>query len=531
MSFLTPKMICLPQLCHDESIRAVRHKLLDQAGRDNQPKKEKDRPVTHLFMPLEETGLFLSISRQMYINSMRFWISWSRIKMYNFFWSTPPSVDKHKEIMWLFPGSQLQKIYEYPLSDTTFAEQRFCSHQTGSLEKLKEVPKWAPQTQDLIGKCEKRQLFLVNYEILKGCATKRNSHIPIVMGIFSCVESYKYNTECLSINGNTITPHTPGLWAYAKACFQVCDSIYFFIINRLCGSFLFLESIALYFSKNIPMTHPLYCLLKPLFYGMATSCHFAKNMILEWNGLITQLLPLSTEGVKKLVDFAFEKWSFEKTHFIHKTSQREILNTFGYAYCEDGKDLFHISHFFAIHVVNCIYKTDEDVSEDYELAKWLKETSDVNQGNVKDFPTEITTKKAMIGLVEHLHFLFFFDRHSIHEGIYDQMCFMPSFPMNVSELANHTLPHAPEEIFHLLGHEEKTLAQIHALYVFCNEMMKAPTWESNLMHPVLKQVMEKVDAFANSKKIALRDRLQYRMSPFRHYILKSKGFLVTSNDQ
>lgn len=519
-------MFELPQDLKNEDAKAARALQLEESQKDRVPQKEKGYPTRHSAVPLEEQNLFLATSRQLYINSIRYWISWARIGWYNLFWNSPPSIHKHHSTIWLFPKPQNDEVLKYPLEDSFFAKQRFCGPQNSLITRVKQLPEWAPKLETLQTKCRNGDLFVVDYGALKGSKVKPGAYLPWVMGLFS-YQNEVYRTECVYVDGKICTPENDGFWAYAKACFQVNDSVYFFAVNRLCGAFLFLEPITLYFFRNIPTKHPLYPLLKPLFFGHATACQWVRKMILKDDGLINQMLPLSTEGVQDLVKMAYERWNFETTNFVTKVSQRNMNDCQGYAYAEDGSELFEVVQTIAAFYTNTVYPTESDILKDTELQKWLSDTA--GEGAVKGFPAKVATKGMLTQLLAHLIFLFLFDRYMVHYSLYEHMAFMPSFPLSIEKYAEHSAPLTSDEVLHLLSCEKRTLAQIHAMYVFCYEILPCPQWGLQEMPRELADLMTQAEKQFQLRRIRMRERVKNRPTPFRHFLVQSGFFMNLYN--
>jgi hypothetical protein len=524
------KTFVLPQNIGDPETIQNRVLQLELACKDRVPHKEEGLPTRHAEVPISERDLFLAVSRQLYINSFRYWIGWARIACYNLFWNSPPSIEKHRQTIWLFPEPQLREILEFPLGDDFFAKQRFCGPQTSNLSRLTALPPWVPKTDSILHKLKASHLFVVDYSILKDCKTKPHGYMPWTMGIFSCKEGTEFKTECLFVDGKVLYPSNPGSWTYAKACFQVNDAIYYFVVNRLCGAFLFTEPIVLYFFRNIPTQHPLHPLFKPLFTGHANACHWIRKFLLKEDGLINALLPLSTEGIRDLVELAYHHWTFEGTNFVGKLNQRQLLACQGYAYAEDGRELFSVVQAFVFAYINKIYSTDAEVANDKELQQWCQDTTSNTEGAVKGFPKRVGDKAALAQLVAHLFYLFLFDRYVLHYSSYDHMGFMPSFPLSVRKYPEHSTPLTAEEVLHMLNSERNTLAQLHALYVFCHELLPKPEWIAQELPHELAEFMGGAEKMFQTKKVLLRNHANARPTPYKHFVLQT-GFLKVAEDK
>lgn len=341
---------------------------LEAARKDREPLDTPGLPVSHRSIPACEQPQFAIVTRQMLIDIIRYWITNLRLRVLDLFRPVPPSVEKHCRTVFLFPAPRLQEARAFPPSDAFFAEQRFCGPQTATICRLELLPQWASLTEPIVEALADKRVFLVQYPDMAKYQRKEGAYLPSVAGVFSYARTApRYRVECLKIDDQIVDPSTsPGRWAFAKACFQACDMLYY-IMARACGSFLFLEPIVLYFYRCVPPTHALFPLLDPLFSGHAVSCHFVRQMLLEPNGVLSMLLPLTEKGIKDFISHAYERWSFENADLNAKLKNRNMEDVEGYAYAEDGKELYKVAQGLAYATVLSSYSADTDVQLDMDL--------------------------------------------------------------------------------------------------------------------------------------------------------------------
>lgn len=509
------------QLIHkitNEETLLERQEGLETTRRNRLIKSCPGFPITHEEVPPEEAERHVTNTRNMQINVFRRWITLARLGFYKLVGTSLPTTEEHRNVFWVFPEPTDVDNKTFPIMDSIFANQRFCGCQVGSLRRLEKLPAWLESNEDLQYKLSESMLFIVSYSLLSKFETKNGFYLPDVTGIFSCNTEGKYKTECIHINENLFTDKVPGLWTFAKACFQVADATYYFVANRLCSTFLFVEPIVLFFFRNIPKKHPLYPFLFPLFDGHANDCFWIKEMVLKPYGNIHRLLPLSSEGIEQLVKEAYKQWSFDKTHFIQKLKKNDLLNVPGYAYAEDGKEIFEVVEKTVQLYLEKIYTSDYDVKQDKELQKWLSDT--VKEGKVKGFPEHLDGRLELIQLISHLFGLFLIDKHMIHRLTFDQYGFMLSSPLHIQKYADFQAPLAPEEVLHLLGRPTQTLSQVHAVYEFWNELSPPIQWKKMVMSPEMTQAFDYFDQQMRTCKLKMRIRAAKRPTPFRSFPLQ-----------
>jgi hypothetical protein len=239
-------------------------------------------------------------------------------------------------------------------------------------------------------------------------------------------------------------------------------------------------------------------------------------MILKEDGFLFDLMPLSSEGVCDLVKLAYSHWSFEGTNFLEKLSKRNTLDCAGYSYADDGKDLHQVVDILITTFVNEHYTEDSDVANDLQLQKWCEETKGI--GAVKGFPQKVVSRAELAHMSSHLFFLFMFDRSVVHRASYDHMGFMPSFPMSIEKYAPHSIPLTPDEVLHLLSDEQKTLSQLHALFVFCNEIVPMPQWTLDDFSEDVRNLFSSIEKHFQTRKMIMRGKLKDRPTPFLPFL-------------
>ena len=521
------EVFILPHNVLDDISNRARIIGIDQKRLDRVPVVENGLPTTHRFIPSEERSVELAISRQLYINKMR--LRFEKIRTCYFITCLYPDnrFNGHKDVFWLFPKSSKNGVCEYPLSDDLFAEQRFCGLQINCLKSLFDLSIWGQLSDPLNKKYDDGWLYQVDYSQLKKLKKKNGiDNLPHVSGLFSKTETGEYTTEMIRIDEKIYGPRDGGIWNYAKSMFQMCDGIYFFIVNRLCGAFLFVEPIVIYFYRNIAVNHPLYPLLNPLFFGHASCCKAIKDMMTKEDGLLLNMLPVTKEGIVSLMKNAYNAWNFDETNFVKKVSAKKLDNTDGIAYVEDGMSLYTCVNNFMTTYVHTVYLSDNDVTADVELQNWFRETNKQNEGAVKGFPENALGRNQLIKTLTHIFFLFYFDRYIVQKSIYDQMCFMPSYPLNVKEHPLHCQPYTTQEVVNLLGTEDKTLEQMYIIHILSNDIMVAPMWEKSEMTTVLFALVSVFNDHLNKIKAEIYDKLKKRDSPYRSFALSQKEIFL-----
>lgn len=507
-------MLTLPQHSKDEK----RQEELNESAKEREALVRPGWPTQHKVVPGEEQSLYIKTSRSLQIDYFRLWINWAGTSLRNWFRPSSSLLDRHLTAMWLFPKPQCDASLQFPIPDGLFAQQRFCGPQTSFLTRVIQMPPWVPDNPDLLKKMEDGRLFSVNYSIFAEYQLKQGVSLPKIVGIFSVsVNGDSHKAECFYVEDTLVTKDSPGMWEYAKLCFQLNDIVGFYVINRTCGSFLFLEPIVLHFYACISKKHPLYALFNPVFFGHANACRWVRKLVLKEKGAIGCLLPLTSAGTRDIVKAAYAGWSFDSTSPTFKLSQRHLTDARGFAYAEDTLEIYQVVQQTMISFVDKFYNADEDIANDGELQNWVSQVADPEKGKVRGFPSRINDRDDLIDVLSRIFHQFVFERCMINFSQYDHMTFMPTFPTFLSKWSSKPL--TSEDVIRLLSGEQRTSWQLHGVFAFCYEIVEPPVWESKTLQMNMLEILESMQKRFQETKTVLRNKVNVRPTPYKYFIL------------
>jgi hypothetical protein len=149
-------------------------------------------------------------------------------------------------------------------------------------------------------------------------------------------------------------------------------------------------------------------LLEPhLNFSVAHTAFSSAEM--RFNTQIPFMTPTKLQ-MKKLVEVAYEKWTFTDLDFDYSLTDRGVEQyPKVYPYRDDGKLIWTTLAKFVTEYVCTFYKSNNDVKKDWELQNWISELQSHNGGNIRGLiwndKKMLDNRKDLVRLLTRIIFL------------------------------------------------------------------------------------------------------------------------------
>lgn len=232
--------------------------------------------------------------------------------------------------------------------------------------------------------------------------------------------------------------HTPAItWLAAKATVQVADSVMHEAVYHLARTHLLVGIFICSTHRALPDVHPIHRLLKCHSYGTAFINNLATIALINPGGIIDTITApdifdtrnVSADGVNGESSI-FNDWFPDVD--LH---DRGVINSvLKFPYRDDALKLWDAIVDWVTEYLSAYYKSDSDVTKDYELTAWCAEISDADKGNLHGFGDngdgKVKTKNYLIRAVAMVIFTATAQHAAVNFTQSAFMQFSPAMPLS-----------------------------------------------------------------------------------------------------
>jgi arachidonate 15-lipoxygenase len=212
----------------------------------------------------------------------------------------------------------------------------------------------------------------------------------------------------IEINNNVFTPVQGERWELAKFFVQVAAVNHHGLCAHEYGQHAMIGAFSVATPRHLHKEHPVYVLLEPhLNFSVAHTAFSSAEM--RFNTQIPFMTPTKLQ-MKKLVEVAYEKWTFTDLDFDYSLTDRGVEQyPKVYPYRDDGKLIWTTLAKFVTEYVCTFYKSNNDVKKDWELQNWISELQSHNGGNIRGLiwndKKMLDNRKDLVRLLTRIIFL------------------------------------------------------------------------------------------------------------------------------
>lgn len=261
---------------------------------------------------------------------------------------------------------------------------------------------------------------------------------------------YKNADGKLNILGFILTRHTdkpnvvynakstpPNLYTLAKLHLTCADNQHHQFITHLGLAHLVMEPLAIA-NHNVftpgEDRHPIGTLLHPHFHDTIGINFLARQT------LVSEIAPFTdatfspgTVNALKIFSVGYQEWDFLGDNFVNNLKKRgfdEVRSddVDGYYYRDDG---FKVWNAFKKHFSNIIcglYESDDKVAKDEHIQAWCDELCNPDLGDIKSFPSSITTRELLAEVITSIVFYCSAQHAAVNFSQLEYVSYVPNRP-------------------------------------------------------------------------------------------------------
>ncbi|MBD2058400.1 lipoxygenase [Oculatella sp. FACHB-28] len=279
------------------------------------------------------------------------------------------------------------------LSDREFARQRLAGTNPMILHRIQEEDRerlqaWATQDYsvateknvNLLDAAAQNRLFLANYPLFKDLTStdlQLGRYVGNPQALFYGTEQGLYPVLIQLESGSKwVTPTAAADdWMRAKLYTQAADMTHHELIDHLCNTHLSMEAFAIATSRQLPVGHPLYQLLRPHFRFLLAINTRGNTLLLAEDAAIEDLLAPTREASVSLINQSYRQRSFTDGALPYDIARRGLEPEFlpDFAYRDDAQLLWDAIATYVSSYLQRYYRDDAAVLLDPYLQAWTAE--------------------------------------------------------------------------------------------------------------------------------------------------------------
>ncbi|MBD2022195.1 lipoxygenase [Leptolyngbya sp. FACHB-36] len=288
------------------------------------------------------------------------------------------------------------------LSDREFARQRLAGQNPMVLQRVQSsdsLPAWAERSctladgreLDLVQLAENDRLFVADYPLLQFAPSdlQAGRYVGSPVALF---QRSSDGLEPLLIQiepGRVIAPNDPADdWMRAKLCVQTADVTHHELLAHLCYTHLAMEAFAIATPRQLPVTHPVYTLLRPHFRFLLAINTRGNTILLGEGAAIDKLMAPTRDACLDLMNRAYRARPFSDYALPTDIQQRGLEPEFlpEFPYRDDARLLWDAIAHYVTRYLHRYYPDDRAVLLDPYLQAWAAELGLPLEARPTDFP-------------------------------------------------------------------------------------------------------------------------------------------------
>ncbi len=197
-------------------------------------------------------------------------------------------------------------------------------------------------------------------------------------------------------------------WLMAKSYLQCADLSQNQVVNHLAMTHLIEEAFALATHRHLAWQHPLFRLLDKHLTALMVINQIGMLTLVNPGGLVDQVLDVRLSGAMTLIKQTYASWTFDDMGLPAQLKGRGVSDTGKlpyYPYRDDGLLIWNRIGQYVDEYIGLYYKSETDVTGDYELQNWAQQlsgASDGGAGKAPGFPDKITTRSQLSNIVQRI---------------------------------------------------------------------------------------------------------------------------------
>uniref|UniRef100_A0A8C5AC21 Uncharacterized protein n=1 Tax=Gadus morhua TaxID=8049 RepID=A0A8C5AC21_GADMO len=354
---------------------------------------------------------------------------------------------------------------------------------------------------------QKGNLFLCDYKSLEGLQTLvvEGNSMPLTAALCLLYLDTTGTLKPIAIQLGQepsekcpiFVPSDPELdWLLVKMFVKNADSVIHQIISHLMNTHLLAEVFAVATMRHFPDVHPLYKLLTPHFRYTLQINTAARVVLLGPTGLVSKS-SAGNEGTNELMRRHLAETTYSSLCLPDNIADRGLQNIPNFYYRDDGLKLWTAINRFVWAMLGLYYPTDDEVSGDAELQRWIQDISTRGfLGNRRSgMPESFITVEEVVKFVTMVIFTTSAQHAAVNSGQFDYNSWVPNNPLQLRRAPPTTKGQVTmETILETLpniGHSVDFIALSSVLHKkYTDSVVLGSYPEERFGEPAAKQIIE-----------------------------------------
>jgi arachidonate 15-lipoxygenase len=219
-------------------------------------------------------------------------------------------------------------------------------------------------------------------------------------------------------------------WIMAKMFLQAADLNINQAVNHLGETHLTEEAFAIAVHRHLASQHPLNILLTKHYTALMVINELGELTLINEMGLVQKILEGGLAGTLELIQNAYAEWNFNDYDFPARLAERGLdSDSLPYfPYRDDGLLIWDTIGNYVAEYVGLYYKTDADVTGDYELQAWANELASASGGHINGFASSINGIKELCTILQRLIWTAGPQHAAVNFPQIDYAAFIPNLP-------------------------------------------------------------------------------------------------------
>ncbi|XP_035992931.1 polyunsaturated fatty acid lipoxygenase ALOX15B-like [Fundulus heteroclitus] len=287
---------------------------------------------------------------------------------------------------------------------------------------------------------KKGNIFLCDYNLLDAIETKKIGDkkdylvAPLVLLLKTPDDELKpiaiQLKQTPAADNPIFLPNDGDDWLLAKIFVRSAEFHLHQLNFHLLRTHLLAEVFAVSLLRNLPMVHPLYKLLIPHTRYTLHINVLARNKLISTDGVFPQISASGENGMLQILRRSLSSLTYKSLCIHDDIKERGMENIPNFYYRDDGCRLWDILQSYVEGILNLYYKDDQEVKNDTELQKWIREiyANGFLQQQSSGIPQRFNTVSELVKFVTMVIFTGSVQHSAVNSGQFDFGGWMPNLP-------------------------------------------------------------------------------------------------------
>ncbi|XP_078527360.1 hydroperoxide isomerase ALOXE3-like [Lissotriton helveticus] len=325
------------------------------------------------------------------------------------------------------------------------------------IKRCNKIPDNFPVTEnmveDILGvhtnlatELQRGKIFIADYKILEGLPVNvldgRLQYLAAPLCLFYLSPLEEMIPLAIQIN-QTPGPKNPIFlpsdnewdWLLAKMWVRSSNFTTHQVLFHFLRTHVFAEVFCIATLRQLPVSHPLYKLLIPHHRYTLQINTLAREQLIGWRGFFDKNTAIGVAGLAELITKHMKSVTYTSICIADDLKSRGVESLPKFYYRDDGLKIWSAIESYVSGIVDCYYKSDENIQTDPELQAWVWEI--FRKGFLKrkssGVPSKLHTHSELIKYLTMVIFTSSAQHAAVNSGQFDFISWMPNSPSTMRQ--------------------------------------------------------------------------------------------------